>query len=225
MLVYQAIKSEFMADVEGGVIVDNICDAFIRRVQHPGASEVRSWQNSMQFMYAALNTERIPDDCGIAIEFGVPYTSSRIDFLITGRDDDASESAVIVELKQWDKVATVPGKDAMVRTFLGGRERETVHPSYQAWSYARMIEDYNEAVRDAQVSLLPCAYLHNYSLSGPGDPILDPMYDDYVTKAPVFTRTDLERLRDFICRRIKVGDDGSVMFTICLLYTSPSPRD
>jgi hypothetical protein len=25
-----------------------------------------------------------------------------------------------------------------------------------------MIEDYNEAVREAQIDLLPCAYLHNY---------------------------------------------------------------
>jgi hypothetical protein len=35
----------------------------------------------------------------VAIEFSVPYTSSRIDFLLTDRQDGAREAAVIVELK------------------------------------------------------------------------------------------------------------------------------
>jgi hypothetical protein len=38
-------------------------------------------------MYRVLNTEAIPGGCGVAIEFGVAYTSSRIDFLLTGRQD------------------------------------------------------------------------------------------------------------------------------------------
>jgi hypothetical protein len=113
MLVYQAVKAEFMTDVECGLIVENIRGAFEQRVQRPSPSEVQSWQNSMQFMYTALNTDRIPDDCGVAIEFGVPYTSSRIDFLITGRNEDSGESAVIIELKQWQELHTVPGKDAV----------------------------------------------------------------------------------------------------------------
>jgi hypothetical protein len=43
-------------------------------------------------------TAALPDGCGVAIEFNVLYTSSRIDFLLTGRQDGARDAAVIVEL-------------------------------------------------------------------------------------------------------------------------------
>lgn len=53
---------------------------------------------------------------------------------------------MIIELKQWDKVEAVDGQDALVETFTGGAVRKVVHPSYQAWSYAAMIYDYNQNV-------------------------------------------------------------------------------
>ena len=214
MLVYQATKSEFMSDVDLDVITDRITAAFERRLHRANPREVESWRNSMQYMYRVLNTEDIPGGCGVAIEFGVPYTSSRIDFLLTGRQDESHDSAVIVELKQWTELEAVPAKDAIVRTFLGGARREVSHPSYQAWSYARMIENYNEAVREAQVELVPCAYLHNYRPTDGYDPLLDPAYLEYLEQAPVFCRGDALKLRDFICRHITHADDGAVLYRI-----------
>ncbi len=104
MLVYQATKREFMDDVDNDAITARITEAFEQRVHRANPSEVRSWTNSMQHLYKVLNTAEIPDGCGVAIEFGVPYTSSRIDFLLTGRaggiaDSLATDSAVIIELK------------------------------------------------------------------------------------------------------------------------------
>ncbi|MDZ4169750.1 MAG: hypothetical protein U1E26_08860 [Coriobacteriia bacterium] len=63
-------------------------------------------------MPSSLNTAEVPDGCGVAIEFGVPYTSSRIDFLLTGRaggiaDSPATDSAVIIELKQWESLEAI----------------------------------------------------------------------------------------------------------------------
>ncbi len=138
MLVYQATKREFMDDVEADAIADHITAAFERKVHRASHAEVRSWRNSMQYMYRVLNTPALPCGCGVAIEFSVPYTSSRIDFLLTGRQGGTREAAVIVELKQWEVLEALPSKDGVVRTFVGGAHRETAHPSYQAWSYARM---------------------------------------------------------------------------------------
>jgi DUF2075 family protein len=217
MLVYQATKSEFMGDVDADRIVARITEAFERRVHRVNPSEVRSWDNSMQYMYKVLNTSEIPGNCGVAIEFGVPYTASRIDFLLTGGTDGAagaasiSEAAVIIELKQWSELEAVQEQDAIVRTYVGGAHRYVSHPSYQAWSYARMIEDYNEAVRDARVTLAPCAYLHNYQISSGHDPLLDPAYLEYLERAPVFCSGDVAKLRDFICGHIQHGDDGRVL--------------
>jgi len=214
MLVYQATKREFMDDVEADAIADHITAAFERKLHRANPAEVTSWRNSMEYMYKVLNTSVLPDGCGVAIEFSVPYTSSRIDFLLTGRQDGERDTAVIIELKQWQALEAIPTKDGVVRTFVGGAHRETAHPSYQAWSYARMIEDYNEAVRQAQIELVPCAYLHNYRESPVHDPLRDPSYLEYLERAPAFCDGDALKLRDFICRHITHADDGQVLYHI-----------
>lgn len=214
MLVYQAVKSEFMQDVELDLIVDSITRAFEERVHRANPREVAAWRNSMQYMYKVLNSADIPESCGVAIEFGVPYTASRIDFVLTGRECPERDSAVIIELKQWSELEVVAGKDGIVRTYVGGAHREVSHPSYQAWSYSRMIEDYNEAVREEQIELRPCAYLHNYEVADGYDPLLDPVYLEYLQKAPAFCSGDVMKLRDFILKSIKHGDDGRVLYHI-----------
>lgn len=214
MLVYQGNKRQFMDDVEADAIANRITAAFERKVHRVNPSEVRAWRNSMEYMYKVLNTQAIPDGCGVAIEFSVPYTSSRIDFLLTGRQDHDRDAAVIVELKQWQRLEAIPIKDGVVRTFVGGANRETSHPSYQAWSYSRMIEDYNEAVREAEITLVPCAYLHNYIESSGYDPLRDSAYLEYLELAPAFCSGDAIKLRDFICRHITHADDGQVLYHI-----------
>jgi hypothetical protein len=64
MLAYQATKREFMDDVDNDAITTRITEAFERRIHRANASEVRSWTNSMQYMYKVLNTADIPDGCG-----------------------------------------------------------------------------------------------------------------------------------------------------------------
>ena len=61
---------------------------------------------------------------------------------------------IIIELKQWDKVEAVEGQDALVETFTGGAMRKLVHPSYQSWPYAAMINDYNQNV---QIRSMTCS--------------------------------------------------------------------
>jgi DUF2075 family protein len=219
MLIYTATKSEFMTDVDNDVIAARITETFERQLHRANATEVRSWKNSMQYMYKVLNTAAIPDACGVAIEFGVPYTSSRVDFILTGRraapdEAGAQDAAVIIELKQWEAVEAVPEQDGIVRTYVGGGHRNVSHPSYQAWSYARMITDYNEDVRKAAIELLPCAYLHNYVVTEGYDPLLDPAYLEYLKLAPAFCNGEVIKLREFICRHIRMADNGEVLFAI-----------
>ena len=98
---------------------------------------------------------------------------------------------------------------------LGGGLRETTHPSYQAWSYAALIEDYNENAQDGQLELYPCAYLHNYiKLQEDNDPIIDDYYQYYIEKAPVFRKGDAAKLREFIKRYIKHGDNKENLYKI-----------
>ena len=213
MIVYEANKSEFLKDVFEDHLIDNITRNYNSKIGRINKSELRSWDNSMQYMFRVLSDAEIPDNAGVAIEFKIPYTSKRVDFLISGSDDENS-SIVIVELKQWEKIEKVEGKEAIVKTVLGGGLRETTHPSYQAWSYAALIEDYNESAQEDHMQLHPCAYLHNYIKLGDADPITDDYYDFYLEKAPVFLKGDAGKLRDFIKRYIKYGDDKENLYKI-----------
>lgn len=78
----------------------------------------------MGYMHHILVDDTIPNDAGVAIEFNIPQTPKRIDFILTGTDGAHRKTAVIIELKQWTKVKATD-KDAVVQTFLGGCERET----------------------------------------------------------------------------------------------------
>ncbi len=89
-------------------------------------SEFRSWENSLEYMYKVLNDDAIPKKSGIAIEYNIPQTSKRVDFIISGYDEKQDPNVVIIELKQWDKVETVEGQDALVETYTGGAVRKVV---------------------------------------------------------------------------------------------------
>ncbi|GMM63820.1 MULTISPECIES: DUF2075 domain-containing protein [Clostridium] len=208
MIIYEATKGEFMNAMDEDTLVDSLEKNYIEKVgRRTSNSEKNSWVNSLQHMYKVLNVSDIHNDCGVAIEYKIPATSRRIDFMLTGLDDDEKNNVIIFELKQWQKVEVINDEDGKVKTLLGGAIRETTHPSYQAWSYASLIEDYNDAVEKNNLILHPCAYLHNYKYEGNGtDPILDSVYDEYTSKAPVYGKGDVKKLRQFITTYVKKPD-------------------
>ena len=206
MIVYQEVKKQFIHDVRLDLIEDKIEKKVRERLHKKTAhNEFMSWMNSMQYMYKVMEDKNIPDESMIAIEYRIPNSNKRVDFIISGEDEKGRESAVVIELKQWQQLKKVESKEAIVQTHLQGRMVETTHPSYQAWSYVSMIEDYNEDVRKYKINLKPCAYLHNYRLHEQDD-LTDQCYEYYIDKAPVFTRGDTEKLARFITKYIKKGN-------------------
>ena len=211
MIVYSETKDQFRADIFENRIEDVILELFKTRLRRSvGKSEVRAWKSSLQFMDRILEDDEIPSDAKVGIEYNLPQSSKRIDFILSGRDANDRDSLVIVELKQWESVAATT-KDAIVQTQLGGGQRETEHPSYQAWTYAALLEDYNETVRTEDVGLIPCAYLHNCRSDRA---IRSPFYEEHLKKAPVFIREDAAALQAFIKQHIKFGDSKDTLYRI-----------
>lgn len=211
MLVYAATKTEFLADVRSRIIGEKILVSFKRHLGHStNKNEIDAWRNSMLYMEEVLADEEIPGDAGVAIEYTLPQTTKRIDFVLTGKGQDQQATAIIIELKQWTSVEATP-MDGVVRTFVGGAEREVSHPSYQAWTYAALLEDFNETVQKENIGLRPCAYLHNCV----SDEVINaPFYEHHTRKAPAFLRRDTQKLTDFIKRHVKYGDSCEVMYQI-----------
>lgn len=215
MLVYEGIKSGFIDDVDLGIIADKIRNKYIEVIKkRPSAPEFNSWKNSMQYMRGVLSDNDIPNNIGIAIEYNIPPTGCRIDFMMSGYNKDKS-NVVIVELKQWDKVTEIKEMDGIykVNTYTGGGLRDVNHPSYQAMTYANLIKDYNETVQLKDINVVPCAYLHNYYFED-DDTLLSNNYKEYTDKAPLFGHNDVIKLRNFIKKYIEDGDDGDILYEI-----------
>lgn len=223
MLVYEGIKAGFIDDVNLNRIVDKIYDKYRLFFGRTSESQLNSWKNSMQYMRGVLDDREIPDNAGVAIEFNIPTTSKRIDFILSGRDFNRKDSIIIIELKQWETCTAVEGKDAIVSTFTGGGVREVAHPSYQAMSYANLIKDFNETVQLDEIGLYPCAFLHNYDLRD-DDPICSSQYQEYIKEAPMFGTNDFEKLRRFIKKYIVEGDDRELLYKIENGRIRPSKR-
>jgi DUF2075 family protein len=213
VIVYAATKQQFLKDNDN----DDIEEVILRHFKEAtgktvGRSEIRSWQGSLTYMAKVLRDEGLPSDAGLAIELHIPQSSKRIDFLLTGRDENQAKKAVLIELKQWSK-ASATTKDAIVKTALGGSLVETIHPSYQVWSYAALLEGFNEAVYDKSIEIRPCAYLHNYVSDG----IIDSAhYEPHISKAPLFLKgpDELTKLRSFLKKHIAHGDNKEILYEL-----------
>ncbi len=206
MIIYGGAKSKFLDDVLDGDIDNKLKDNLKEKMGITvSKNEARSWINSLKHMHAVLSTSDIPDDVGVSLEYNIPHSSKRIDMILTGRDELKNHIAVVIELKQWEKGEEVIDQDGIVRTYLGGNERTTTHPSCQVWDYVRSIERYNAAVQDERIGLHPCVCLHNYEICD-NDPLKNDIYVKYYSLAPIFGKHDSKKLREFIKQYIKVGD-------------------
>lgn len=211
MIVYSANKTQFLNDVLTndieGIVLKNVKQKLNRGV---GIAEIKSWAASLVYMDRIMQDQQIPDDCGIAIEYQIPQTAKRIDFIISGQDENNQDSVLLIELKQWSE-AKLTNKDSIIETYVGGRIGEHTHPSYQAWSYATLLQGFNEVVYTDNIQLHPCAYLHNYI---DDNVIKNDFYSEYIQKAPVFLKSDAVKLREFIKSHVKYGDTSNILYRI-----------
>ena len=213
MIIYQASKSQFLHHALRDDIEDVVSRQFRSATGHRvGPSEMQSWKHSLLEMAKVLGDEEIPADAGVAIEYQLPQSSKRIDFVITGEDTAARTKVIIVELKQWSE-SRRSEKDAIVWARRGGRasEREGTHPSYQAWSYAAYLQDFNTAVQDGAMTLQPCAYLHNHPRDGEID---HPHYREHLERAPLFLARERAKLQAFIREHVRHGDRKGALYAI-----------
>lgn len=211
MIIYQASKQSFTEDVLSGTIEEIVLSFFEKRLQRlTGESEIQSWRESLGQMDRVLSDAEIPADCGVAIEYQIPLSSKRIDFILTGQNEQGQDLAILIELKRWQK-AELTSKDGIVKTRFKRGPAETSHPSYQAWSYACLLKSFNETVYSEDIELKPCAYLHNYI---DDEVISHDFYQRYLAQAPVFFKNDAKKLREFIKSYVKYGDRSNLLYRI-----------
>lgn len=223
MILYKSNASEFLDAVDDNRIADELEQNFITKVGHTvSPNEKRSWENSLYRMGTIVRRSDVPADCGILLEYNIPATSKRIDFLIAGEDAAGSKNFIIVELKQWES-AEATDMDNLVRTYVGKGIREVTHPAYQAFSYKQFLQDMNTATSEHDLVPYSCAYLHNYAKGDP-EPLLLPQYQAVCNNTPVFFKSDAKALEKFFSEHVGEGKGLGIVDTLENSKTKPSKQ-
>jgi DUF2075 family protein len=213
MIIYSSDVGGFKKDIFEGRLIDSLDRQIARSYKASGYNERLSWQNSLHFMNTIVTNSNLPDNAGVAIEYMIPTTTKRIDFLISGYDDEDHPNVVVIELKQWSNVEASTESSELVKTYINGCMRDHPHPSYQAWSYTTLLKDYNSSIQDGKIILHPCAYLHNY-ISGANDPLQAENFTNLLEDSPLFDRHDGRKLCDFLNKFVRKGDDRKILYYI-----------
>ena len=201
MIIYKNKVRNFNEDVFKGAIANKLEELFIKyNIGQESRGEYRSWNNSLEVMSNMLINSGINLDLEVAIEYQIPLTSKRVDFLISGLDSNNNETVVAIELKQWDVVEKTTLENC-VKTYVNGRNGVHPHPSQQILSYCQLISNFNLSVQEDNIHMIPCAFLHNY----PNEKsyiLEDECYKEVVDKAPLFYKNNKADLGYFIKNHI-----------------------
>ncbi len=211
MRLYSGSSQQFIDDTIQNQIAEKLKLAFFNYFRYnPAPAEVNSWRNSLRsisqvFQYANLF------DHGVILEYQLPLTSKRLDCMICGKDDSKEDNAVIVELKQWDKCEEAAG-DNEVLTWVGGAKREVLHPAVQVGQYQMYLQDTHTTFNTDYnpVKLRACAYLHNYNYYNQ-DVIFSDKFSAVLSKYPLFTADDVDKLADYLASKMSRGEGLSVL--------------
>jgi len=207
MLAYVATKNEFLKDAY--IIEDKVRDA-VKAKLGIGVSpnEVASWRNSLgNAMVHVMSNPLIPEDVGVAIEYQINKHKKRVDFIVSGRNSSNVESLIVIELKQWTEVEFSYLPEHVI-TFVGKKNREVLHPSYQARSYASLLEMYNEYAYETPVVIKSCAYLHNCN---DFEVVSDSRYEEALRNTPVFIHGQKDEVAQLILENISTGGGVEIL--------------
>ena len=214
MQLYSGSSTQFIEDSVQNRVAGKLKAAFFDYYRYqPSDNEVRSWHNSLNRMKDVLQRADLMDH-GVMLEYQLPLTSKRLDCMITGKDGERSDNAVIVELKQWDRCEPAEGENEVV-TWVGGANRCVLHPSVQVGQYAMYIRDNHTAFHEEgqPVKLGSCSYLHNCRILD-GDPLKAPKFREAVLENPMFSVDDIDPLCGFLTKRLERGDGMPVLSRI-----------
>lgn len=211
MRLYSGTTEQFVEDTTQNQIAEKMRNTFFQYFRYyPSQSEVSSWRNSLRSTSLILMSANLMDH-GVILEYQLPLTSKRLDCMLCGKNDAMHEGAVIIELKQWESCHPSDG-DNEVMTFLGGTEREVLHPSAQVGQYMTYLQDTHTAFYDSAspIFLSACAYLHNYAFRN-GDPLLSEKFRSLIERYPLFSENDTSQMKAFLQENLSGGEGLEVL--------------
>jgi hypothetical protein len=209
MHLYSGMTTDFLSDATNNRIAELLRASFFDYFRYePSQSEVSSWQNSLREMSQVIELGAL-EDHGIVVELQLPLSSRRLDCLLTGHDATGNAQATVVELKQWTDVGPSAVQDC-VTVFMGGRQRDHLHPSAQVGGYQRYLLDVHTAFSEGSVGLAACGFAHNANYGEERELWAD-KHRELLGRWPLFGGNQKGDFADFLSERLQGGDGRPVL--------------
>lgn len=228
---YHKAKDDFIKEFDndsGETIIQDLCSLMNKKYNSGNDdSEVKSWRSSLEKIRILLDDARIQPDSDIILEYNIPATNRRIDFIITGYSDIGIPVMIICEIKNWGDTSTLSleyknegKKDGVIHTIFDKIEGDgekiekegCIYPCYQALTYKELLYDAVDLNREGLI-ILPCVYLYNCGGHKDIDKaneskncFNDNFYKEYRDKTNNFLYGEENKFRDFINENIHKGD-------------------
>lgn len=212
MILYCSSVDKFIDDVNDKRIIDILNNLMKDNLYHyTSESEKKSWENSLEYMSNVISNSKIPNNCTIVLEYNLPISSSRVDFIISGYDECDREKLLLFELKQWSKVEIVENSDILLETYVGNGLKKVVHPAYQVLTYKDLLCDYNKYIQSNNVVVVPCVVMHNYLTD---EIINSDKFLGITSDVNMFYKDDFGKLINFLNASFLSGDDSKIINNI-----------
>ena len=225
MRLFAGASSTFIALNLNNQIAELLREEFFKQFGYkPSQNEVMSWRNSL-LRVALIFQQANLNDNGVFLEYQLPLSSKRIDVIICGKDSEGKKNSIIIELKQWEKCALTDYDSDYVVTWVGGGNRNVLHPSVQVGNYKYYLQENISAFYEGTnpVKLYACSFLHNYNYYTT-DPIFDTRFKTALDKFPVYTADDTADLTAFLANRLDKGDGMGILAEIESSKQRPSKK-
>ena len=189
MIIYDSSVKDFIKNSKSplqlaAIIRKNLLEKFGIKVAE---NEQRSWTRSLPKI-ADLLIRSKNDHRKVLIEFNIPCSKKRVDFIILGKNKNNKPSAWIVELKQWSQVTEVEWNEFRVAKYIDA------HPSFQARDYQEIINE-KMGLRKL-VDVKASAYLHN--MKNKNNALFKGEYQDILNKAYLYIQNEQKKLKNSI---------------------------
>lgn len=241
MDLWQGSLHQFLSEAGAQSLAGTMLGRFYNtHGRQPSPAETQSWKRSLSALADTLRPLRTydmgvavttapapalvvrdaaPSPTGVALEYHLPYNGKRVDVMLTGRSADGDDTAVVLELKQWDRVQF---QDGFATNVMLGNE-EHVHPSEQARDYADWLSDYHSAFTEDGVVARPAAYCHD--MVAPNDAALrDARFSALLATSPLFTGPANAALADFVHARVGRGHGLDILHKVAGARFKPAKR-
>jgi len=212
MILYEETIEQFNEDVMQNCIADRTAEKYQAHYKRkPGDSEYRSWAISLAILNNSFHYADLKDN-HIIVEYELPYSSRRIDVLLFGYDENAKESIVMLELKQWSNQHVQDADaDGNVIVDYGRFKGEQPHPALQVEGYYLGLKDFLKIFQEkSSPELSALAYLHNYS-KDKNAVLFSPEFSKLIKTFPLFAKEDAAELGRYLKERL-CGGKGQIVY-------------